>query len=319
MAHGRSSENPRTQASTCSRGFTLIELLVVIAIIAVLISVLLPALGKARESGRLALCLSNVRQFGIATTLYANDYKERVWPAQYSQNGVYPKDSMGNRYTGWARLPEATGSKTDYEKGWAYQYMGNMAQAGECPTNKRRDKFGNPRTAKDIDSKGIDFDYTFVARMQGYRLGTQVQMAYLDPMTATTPRGTLLATATTPHKKFNGLPVFVEESTAFYNDDWKDGLWSNGDQITSRHNGSGVVSFVEGHSQAIKFSRVTPEKPNLVPVNADFNANAIYALSSTFGRFVRIEPPTAGTFEDDPRSGRPYGWINSPYPPATGG
>ena len=50
-------------------GFTLIELLVVIAIIAVLMAILMPALNRVREQGKRAVCLSNVKQLGLAWVL----------------------------------------------------------------------------------------------------------------------------------------------------------------------------------------------------------------------------------------------------------
>jgi prepilin-type N-terminal cleavage/methylation domain-containing protein/prepilin-type processing-associated H-X9-DG protein len=58
--------------------FTLIELLTVIAIIGILAAILIPVVGKVRESGRRAQCLSNIRQIGMTLHLYAHEHKDRL-------------------------------------------------------------------------------------------------------------------------------------------------------------------------------------------------------------------------------------------------
>src|SRR2546423_8636395 len=90
------SVRPCRRVSAC--GFTLVELLVVIGIIAVLISVLLPTLSKAREAAKRTQCLSNLRQIGIFMNMYATGFRGVV-PLGYSGTGAAGQEvAEGNNY-----------------------------------------------------------------------------------------------------------------------------------------------------------------------------------------------------------------------------
>lgn len=96
--------------SSRPRGFTLVELLVVIGIIALLISILLPALNRARDAARGAACLSNLRQLGLTMFNYQADYKGRFVPYSSdtslvaSTNWSWPALLYAAKYTGTAKI-----------------------------------------------------------------------------------------------------------------------------------------------------------------------------------------------------------------------
>lgn len=104
----------------CAAAFTLIELLVVIAIIAILAALLLPALARAKQKGQQAVCLSNLRQIGIAFQIYLADHSDH-FPDRRDL-----KSSLPGGWRPWTSWPPS-----DPRAGWAMAAFSN-----ECPNLK---------------------------------------------------------------------------------------------------------------------------------------------------------------------------------------
>jgi prepilin-type N-terminal cleavage/methylation domain-containing protein/prepilin-type processing-associated H-X9-DG protein len=93
------SKPSKTDQSSLPKGFTLIELLVVIAIIAILASMLLPALGKAKQKAQGIQCMNNHRQLSIAWHMYADDNNDRLILASDDGTGLGSRGNPLNKYS----------------------------------------------------------------------------------------------------------------------------------------------------------------------------------------------------------------------------
>lgn len=120
------------------KGFTLIELLVVIAIIAILLSVLIPALGKAKMFAEEIVCKSNLHQYHIATEIFCNDNDSKLPPAYaslYSQGDAFTADGEINSYCRWHNPLFSPQSNAKFA-GPYWPYLA-ATKANVCPTFAR--------------------------------------------------------------------------------------------------------------------------------------------------------------------------------------
>ncbi len=121
-------------------GFTLIELLVVIAIIVILMAVLIPALHRAREHGKRAVCLNNLRQLTLAWIMYADDNDGKICAA-----------NIGHSDYGWVAAMDVSDSQETQiaamKRGMLYDYCSNL-KLYKCPTGIR----GEMRTYSIVSS-----------------------------------------------------------------------------------------------------------------------------------------------------------------------
>jgi len=196
--------------------FTLIELLVVIAIIAILASLLLPVLGRAKETARATACANNLRQFSQAAAMYTFDNK-----------GSLPY------FLSWLHAEQGS---TDLGTGQLYPYL-KSRQVYLCPTDQRAlgiNPMSSPPPPASIRQCSYGMNCVLCHDMM------QPSTYRADPSTYTAPTRTLL---------------FMEANMARDDLDGTVGpmpwVGENAGTLSTRHNGAGNLMFCDFHVERV--------------------------------------------------------------------
>jgi len=241
-----SSTQPVTLSSRGAAGFTLIELLVVIAIIAILASLLLPALAQAKTQATSIKCMSNNKQLVLAWKLYTDDNRN-VYP--YNEEGGPPPAWV------WGDLDYQGGpanSDLDYILNAKYSqiapYVSKSPGIFRCPADRSCSKglLGQPRIRSISMSQAFGFNGSGGSGGQGYWLPAPKYLCYFKESMLIRPSPSMLwllidEDPDTINDAAFGFAMPTATSTAWV------------DMPAKLHNNAAGLGFVDGHSEIHKW------------------------------------------------------------------
>lgn len=205
----------------CASGFTLIELLVVIAIIAILGSMLLPALTKAKSTAKAAQCLNHLRQIAVAVRLYADSHNDEFPRSQHS--------ALTSGYLPWGRAIAPELGRTPAT------WTNLLTTVYNCPEDRRKEAWSYGLNVYfELNPKSDDY----VGSPQTWRRLAQVSR----------PAATIL---------HGGNSTEADHIMPHFWTTAREGR----DAEPRRHRGRSNYSFVDGHAHSLAFGAAFyPEK-----------------------------------------------------------
>ena len=189
-------------------GFTLIELLVVIAIIAILMAVLMPALNRAREQGKRAACLSNLKQLTLAWIMYADENDDKIVAA----------GTASDAWVRWTRNQSEEQGLEGIRSGLLFRYCPDV-KLYKCPTGVR----------------GEVVTYAIVDAMNGYSEGPGTETRMIKRRIQIKSPSKRAVFIDEGRMSPNSWTIWYDREQWF-------------DQIMARHGDGTNFSFADGHS-----------------------------------------------------------------------
>lgn len=232
------------------KAFTLVELLVVISVISLLMAVLLPALGSARQQGKFVFCLNNLRQMAIAANTYVssnNDYYPLAYYNKVKDDIMYYYSWDFISYRDWSTSPP----KDFVEPGLLWQ-GGTIEKVHQCPAFKGEDNwFADPYTGYNYNTSYIGRDETVDLAVcpptcPGIKGSTKATQVKRPSETAVFGDGEMYSEDVAGANKFMRAPFSNPRDASF-----SDSARAAGAQ-GYRHLGKTNVAFCDGHVKSWK-------------------------------------------------------------------